>query len=66
MSQAPDTWKNTTHDWARTVDVEHLARVRDEPHVFGAGGTTHLILELLAYAAEEAESTECNRPPNSP
>ena len=49
--------RNTTHDWARVVDTEHLARVRAEPDVFAAGGTTHLILEVLAYAAEEAEST---------
>jgi len=48
------TWKNTTHDWAETVDIEHLARVRDEPDVFAPGGTTHLILEVLAYAADEA------------
>lgn len=40
-----------------TVDTEHLAQVRDQPDVFAAGGTTHLILEVLAYAAEEAEST---------
>lgn len=54
MTQPHTTWKNTTHDWANTVDLEHLARVRDEPHVFAPGGTTHLILEVLAYAADEA------------
>ena len=30
---------------------------RASPAVFAAGGTTHLILEVLAYAAEEVEST---------
>jgi DNA gyrase subunit B len=57
VSEPSHTWTNTTHDWAGTVDREHLARIRDEPEVFAAGGTVHLILEVLAYAAEEAEST---------
>jgi topoisomerase-4 subunit B len=56
MTKSPHSWKNTTHDWARTVDTEHLAQVRDQPDVFAPGGTTHLILEVLAYVAEEAES----------
>ncbi len=55
MSTSSRTWQNTTHDWARTVDAEHLAQVRRAPEVFAAGGTTHLILEVLAYAADEAE-----------
>ena len=54
MTQPHPTWRNTTHDWANTVDVEHLAQVYDEPDVFAPGGTTHLILEVLAYAADEA------------
>jgi len=49
-------WTNTSHDWAETVDSEHLKRVRSEPHVFAASGTTHLILEVLAYAVDECES----------
>ena len=57
MSGSSRTWQNTTHDWARTVDAEHLAQVRQAPEVFAAGGTTHLILEVLAYAADEAEWT---------
>lgn len=55
MSTSSRPWQNTTHDWARTVDAEHLAQVRRAPEVFAAGGTTHLILEVLAYAADEAE-----------
>lgn len=31
--------------------------MRREPEVFAGGGTTHLILEVLAYAADEAEWT---------
>lgn len=57
MNKPTAAWKNTTHDWALTVDTEHLARVRAEPAVFASGGTTHLVLEVVAYVAEEAEST---------
>jgi topoisomerase IV subunit B len=57
MSESRRSWKNTTHDWAATVDGEHLARIRAAPDEFAASGTVHLILEVLAYAAEEAKST---------
>ncbi|MFD8565783.1 ATP-binding protein [Streptomyces sp. NPDC059639] len=51
------TWRNTTHDWASTVDVGHLAHIRRDPAAFAPGGTLHLILEVVAYAADEAESS---------
>ena len=54
VSTSSGAWRNTTHDWARTVESEHLAQVRRDPDVFAPGGTTHLILEVLAYAADEA------------
>ncbi len=51
------SWVNTTHDWSAEVDVEHLATIRrdaaDRP---AAGQLLHLVLEVLAYADEEAES----------
>lgn len=50
------TWQNTTHDWARDLDVPHLERIRRSPDEFAPGGGTHLVLEVLAYAADEAES----------
>ncbi|MCQ0025549.1 ATP-binding protein [Streptomyces somaliensis DSM 40738] len=50
------TWRNTTHDWASGVDLEHLARIRREPAAFAPGGVRHLVLEVVAYAADEAES----------
>jgi DNA gyrase subunit B len=50
------SWANTTHDWATTVDHEHLAQVREHPATYAPGGVRHLILEVLAYAADEAES----------
>lgn len=53
-SRAP--WENTTHDWAATVDHEHLAQIRQQPATYAPSGVEHLILEVLAYAADEAES----------
>ena len=50
-------WRSTTHDWTRDVDVDHLARIRQTRAAFAPGGVQHLILEVVAYAADEAE---CN------
>lgn len=50
------TWQNTTHDWTRDLDVRHLERIRQGPAEFAPGGVVHLVLEVLAYAADEAES----------
>ena len=57
MSADPGVWKNTTHDWASTLDVDHLALVWRSPAVYAPDGVTHLVLEVLAYAADEAECT---------
>ena len=46
----------TTHDWASDLDRAHLAEIRSRPDLYGAGGRRHLILEVLAYANEEAEA----------
>lgn len=48
-------WTRTTHDWSVSVDHEHLADVRRRAHELAPGGVEHLVLEVLAYAAEEAE-----------
>ena len=50
------TWTATTHDWSSDLDRAHLAEVRSRPSHYGAGGRRHLVLEVLAYANEEAES----------
>jgi topoisomerase IV subunit B len=50
------TWTNTTHDWFLTVDQEHLQLIRDHAGDYAATGVQHLILEILAYANDEAES----------
>lgn len=48
------TWPSTTHDWSLPVDAEHLADVRSRAHQLAPGGVLHLLLEVLAYAADEA------------
>ena len=51
------SWTTTTHDWRNDVDLEHLADVRRQLSQPGAaGGRRHLILEVLAYANDEAHS----------
>lgn len=50
------SWRNTTHDWAATVDMDHLRHIAGRPAQFAPGGVGHLVLEVLAYAADEAES----------
>ena len=48
---------NATHDWAASVDRHHRDRIRSEPHTYApVGGLLHLLLEVLAYANDEAES----------
>jgi topoisomerase-4 subunit B len=50
------SWENTTHDWAAIVDHQHLAQIRERPTTYAPGGMEHLILEVLAYAADAAEA----------
>lgn len=50
----PTTWGNTTHDWATAVDVEHVATIRARPGAYAPGGLLHLVLEAIAYPADEA------------
>lgn len=58
MDSAQAPWRNTTHDWTSVVDLDHLSRIRQNAAAFAPGGVRHLILEVVAYAADEAE---CNR-----
>jgi topoisomerase IV subunit B len=51
-------WRNTTHDWSADVDHDHLERIRRDPRAYSPGGPTHLVLEVLAYAVDEAEYGE--------
>lgn len=49
-------WVNTTHDWAASVDREHLNAIRADSDRYAPGGVLHLVLEVLAYPDDEAES----------
>jgi topoisomerase-4 subunit B len=50
------SWVNTTHDWSGFIDADHLSHIRQSPDEFASGGSWHLALEVLAYAADEAAS----------
>ncbi|MGI5221546.1 hypothetical protein [Nocardia sp. CA-290969] len=54
-------WRNTTHDWAAGVDHAHLQSIRAAPATMVPGGIRQLILEVVAYAADEAESRGTGR-----
>ncbi|MBD5785455.1 ATP-binding protein [Cellulosimicrobium terreum] len=58
MVDGSHDWVSTTHEWAWEVDHEHLAAVRERAGELAAGGVAHLVLEVLAYADEEAESQD--------
>ncbi|MFD2119040.1 ATP-binding protein [Streptomyces cirratus] len=40
------------------MDTGHLALIRSDPACFAPGGLSHLALEVIAYAADEAEARE--------
>jgi hypothetical protein len=44
----------TTHDWSNPVDAGHLEHIRQNAATFAPGGAQHLVLEVIAYAADEA------------
>lgn len=43
------------------MDAAHLARIRQDPATFAPGGVRHLILEVVAYAADEAAGHDGGR-----
>ncbi|WP_063128968.1 hypothetical protein [Nocardia fusca] len=57
MDEPRAEWPNTTHDWVTEVDIAHLQHIRRAPASLAPGGLRHLILEVVAYAADEAEVT---------
>ncbi|MEV4799160.1 hypothetical protein AB0K18_04015 [Nonomuraea sp. NPDC049421] len=61
MSTSRGSWRNTTHDWATDVDHRHLAHIREDPAAYAPGGVLHLVLEVLAYPADEAAATGAGR-----
>jgi DNA gyrase subunit B len=61
MSDPGIPWRSTTHDWTTSVDAGHLAEIRQSPGSFAPTGVAHLILEVLAYAADEADTAGAGR-----
>ncbi|MFG2621840.1 ATP-binding protein [Streptomyces sp. NPDC048507] len=61
MDGSRSDWINTTHDWAREVDLAHLDRIRRAPREFAPGGPGHLVLEVVAYAVDEASGRSGGR-----
>jgi len=57
MDKTPP-WVVTTHDWAAAVDEEHLAHIRKNADRYARGGLRHMMLEVLAYADDEAAATD--------
>ncbi|GAB2678472.1 ATP-binding protein [Thalassiella azotivora] len=51
-----EDWATTTHDWSVDVDDDHLRDVRSRPDHYAPGGVPHLVLEVLAYADDEARA----------
>jgi topoisomerase IV subunit B len=49
-------WVNTTHDWAGSIDRDHLELIGSDAARYAPGGLIHLVLEVIAYADDEAES----------
>jgi DNA gyrase subunit B len=56
MSSPRSSWVNTTHDWSALVDSNHLSQIQIHPEQYAPGGLVHLLLEVVAYADEEAKS----------
>ena len=50
----PASWVTATHDWAVAVDRAHLDAIRRDPARYAPGGALHLVLEVIAYADDEA------------
>ncbi|MDQ7993031.1 MAG: hypothetical protein AAGC63_13985 [Propionicimonas sp.] len=53
MAADEDSWI-TTHDWSQPVDGDHLRLIRSRPGLYAPGGVLHLVLEVVAYADDEA------------
>ncbi|WP_144629490.1 ATP-binding protein [Arthrobacter woluwensis] len=56
MTQDREQWIATTHDWKDDLDVGHLRFIRERSGDYGRGGRRHQILEVAAYANDEAEA----------
>lgn len=44
----------STHDWSVATDADHVLAIQKDVKQFARGGITHLVLEVIAYAVDEA------------
>ncbi len=44
----------STHDWSVAADTDHILGIQKDAELFAKGGITHLVLEVIAYAVDEA------------
>lgn len=54
MVEGWDQWVATTHDWSIATDSAHIDLVRSHNAEYARGGALHLLLEVMAYADDEA------------
>lgn len=50
-------WAPTTHRWESDADRDHLEAIRRSAEEYAPTGTLHLVLEVVAYAADEARAS---------
>ena len=53
-----NSWITTTHEWPSDVDIDHLSDARRLVGDVGPVEVVHMILEVLAYADDEAEARQ--------
>jgi topoisomerase IV subunit B len=51
----------TTHEWTHVPDADHVAAIRADAARYSRGGLAHLVLEVVAYPVDEAESGTTDR-----
>lgn len=44
----------STHDWSEPFDTDHVFEIQNDVEQFAKGGVAHLVLEVIAYAVDEA------------
>lgn len=45
---------SSTHDWSVPANIDHILAIQKDVRQFSEGGITHLVLEVIAYAVDEA------------
>ena len=51
----------STHDWSTQAEPDHVLDIQKNWEQFSRGGVTHLALEVIAYAVDEANEGTTNQ-----